>query len=278
MIPFRKYWTDFLSTFELKPSLPHPIPGFPLPRIENPEPELESVREPEADQGCDVWAQSRHLQSTQFDFVDYRTGCDGKIRFFMGSVSGQGIEAQLYQTACWSLLEHLISLELDPLAIVKELNCDLASRQDEYRSASLVLGELDLATGWVKLVSAGHLRPWIKTEEGCGPVYGPRSLPVGVKADFAFEDVTFGMQPGDCLLLFGEGFLRARDAQRRAFSDTYLRQALDGCRGADSKSIVSYLLRESARCNSRITRDRSCLALVYSGVTAEASRAWAKAA
>lgn len=270
MIPFRKYWTDFLSAFELKPSLPHPIPGFPLARIESPEAEFESVREPDPNQGCDVWAQSRHLQSTQFDFVDYRTGSDGKIRFFMGSVSGQGIEAQLYQTACWSLLEHLISLELDPVAMVNEVNTDLASRQDEYRSASLVLGELDLVTGWVRLVSAGHLRPWIKTQDGCGPIYGPRSLPVGIKADFTYQEVTFRANPGDCLLLFGEGFLRAKDAQRQSFADTYLRAALDGCWGADSKAIVGHLLRVSRRYCTRLTRDRSCLALVYSGTSSQA--------
>ena len=67
--------------------------------------------------------------------------------------------------------------------------------------------------GHVVLANAGHLPPWLNGSE----ISFAGSLPLGIAASAAPEEVTLEMRPADRLTLTTDGVVEARDAQGALF-------------------------------------------------------------
>jgi phosphoserine phosphatase RsbU/P len=71
------------------------------------------------------------------------------------------------------------------------------------------LGTLDLATGQLVLVNAGHPPPWhIRGNKVLHPIEGAPALPLGL-GDAPPAVVQVGLEPGDLLLLYSDGVVDA---------------------------------------------------------------------
>ena len=88
---------------------------------------------------------------------------------------------------------------------------------DDSRFATAVLADIDLETGVVRYVNAGHPPPALLRD---GKVVGlldqARRLPLGLRDDPP-EPAEVRLQPGDRLLLYTDGVTEARDADDAIF-------------------------------------------------------------
>ena len=82
---------------------------------------------------------------------------------------------------------------------------------DQY--FTMIYAEVDLQSGIVKLVQAGHPHPLILRAGGEVEVVGQGGLPIGLIDGASYERITIRLQPGDRLFLMSDGITECPDPQ-----------------------------------------------------------------
>jgi serine phosphatase RsbU (regulator of sigma subunit) len=145
------------------------------------------------------------------DFFQVIPLSDGKTLVVVGDVSGKGISAAMIVSMLIGMLHTISRISEDPAQILAELNNRLYERKHGGFVTCLAVC-LDSA-GRVVVANAGHLPPWLNGSE----IAFAGSLPLGIAASAASEEVTIEMRPGDHLTLMTDGVVEARDAQGALF-------------------------------------------------------------
>jgi serine phosphatase RsbU (regulator of sigma subunit) len=99
--------------------------------------------------------------------------------------------------------------ERSPAKILSSLNRVLAG-SDSFTTCQAAFFA---ANGEVVLANAGHLPPYLNSQE----VDLPGDLPLGVLPEIAYAEVHVYLHPGDRLLLLSDGVVEARQASGELF-------------------------------------------------------------
>ncbi|MHA6347319.1 PP2C family protein-serine/threonine phosphatase [Roseivivax sp. CAU 1761] len=96
-----------------------------------------------------------------------------------------------------------------PEEVARRLNdrLDADPGVDEY--FTMAFADIDLGSGALRLVQAGHPRPLLIRADGSTAFLGAGGLPIGLVPEVAHERVTVPLQPGDRVLLYSDGFVEA---------------------------------------------------------------------
>jgi sigma-B regulation protein RsbU (phosphoserine phosphatase) len=80
-------------------------------------------------------------------------------------------------------------------------------------------GILNMRTGEVDYVNAGHNPPFILSSNGISKVEMTDGLALGVVEDFSFQSKKIQLKKGDILLLFTDGVVEAFDMELKAYGE-----------------------------------------------------------
>jgi adenylate cyclase len=151
----------------------------------------------------------------------------------VADVSGKGVPAGVFM-AMTKTLAKSFSLRLagGPAAVVRAANQDLARENAGSLFVTLLLGVLNVKTGHLEMVNAGHDAPWrIRASGAVEKIATPADTggpPLCVLDDFAYASQTLQLTPGDTLCLITDGVTEAVNAAGELFGGTRLHQALAG--------------------------------------------------
>jgi len=171
---------------------------------------------------------AREVGGDLFDFfmVDQRRLC-----FLIGDVSGKGVPASLFMAVTKTLSRSFaMRLAGGPSAVVSAANLDLSRGNVETLFVTMLLGVLDVQTGALELVNAGHDAPWLR-----GPGRSPRQVsapahaggpPLCVLDDFAYTVQHLQLAPGDDLVMMTDGITEAANPAADLYGSERLRVAL----------------------------------------------------
>ncbi len=192
---------------------------------------------------------AREVGGDLFDFfmIDERRLC-----FLIGDVSGKGVPASLFMAVTRALSRSFATrLAGGPSEIVSAANRDLSRGNVETLFVTMLLGVLDVETGLLELVNAGHDAPWrlavqqppqqiVSASDAGGP-------PLCVLDDFTYTVQRLQLAPGDRLCMVTDGITEAANEARELYGGVRMRQALTqiGTGGADA--IVRELREDVAR-------------------------------
>jgi phosphoserine phosphatase RsbU/P len=153
------------------------------------------------------------------DLVGFFPIDDDRIGVFSLDVSGHGVTsallaarmAALLGTAApeqnvamiqhkggkWDLLApHKVAAKLNHM-MFKEIGTDLYF--------TLALADLNLRSGAVTMVQAGHPHPAVLHPDGAVTWQGAGGMPIGLLEDAVFDSFTFTLTPGDRLVMYSDG-------------------------------------------------------------------------
>jgi serine phosphatase RsbU (regulator of sigma subunit) len=140
----------------------------------------------------------------------------------------------------------------------------VAAEFEEERFATGVLGELDLRTGRLRSVSAGHAPALVvRGNRVVARCADEPTLPMGLGGDVpAVTDTQ--LEPGDRLLLFTDGVVEARSQDGEFFGEERLVEQLDRALDTDlpAPEAVRLLIHAVAEHQSGSLRDDATLMLV----------------
>ena len=153
------------------------------------------------------------------DLVGMFSARPGEVGFYSIDVSGHGITSAMMTARLGGYLSPIYfdqNLALvagedghdlrDPADLARLLNDrQLADTGiDEY--FTMIYATVDLTTGLVRLVQAGHPYPMIIRSDGRVEFVGQGGLPIGLMPGADFTQAEFRMEPGERLLMYSDGF------------------------------------------------------------------------
>lgn len=101
---------------------------------------------------------------------------------------------------------------MPPDAVIARLNRLVLEEMETEHYFTMLLADVDLASGRVSLAQAGHPHPLVQRADGTVELVGGGGLPVGLIEDAEFERFEITLETGDRLLLYSDGITECPDA------------------------------------------------------------------
>ncbi len=139
-----------------------------------------------------------------------------------------------------------------PDQIATVLNERLLSEVDTDLYFTLAFADIDLKTGQVVLVHAGHPNSVVLDALGGVIYHGNGGLPVGLLEDAVFDSATFTLGPGDRLMLYTDGITECENPEGKSLGEAGLGKLLQknssrtGLEMLDAlfRDLISYMEKE----------------------------------
>ena len=169
---------------------------------------------------------------------------DEKLFFCIGDVSGQGVPASLVMAVSRTLFRNVAAHTAKPSHIVQTMNEAISDSNDNNMFVTLFVGVLDLQTGSLSYCNAAHNAPYmisgerrVESGEFSAAIPVNPNLPVGVMADFNFEEQHTEMPPDSILFLYTDGLTEAENARHELFGDQRMTEVVTTFEGTPQELI-----------------------------------------
>ncbi len=145
------------------------------------------------------------------DFFQILPLPEGETLVILGDVSGKGLKAAMAVSLILGVVRTMTEREHNPAAILEGLNRRLCGR---LQGAFVTCIALHLrANGAGSLACAGHLSPFLNSEE----ISLPGALPLGLGPGIQYDEIALQIAPGDHFSLYTDGVLEARNSSGEIF-------------------------------------------------------------
>jgi adenylate cyclase len=194
---------------------------------------------------------------------------DGRIVFLVGDVTGKGPSAALFMAVSKALAHSLLRRGGAPLdVIIGMLNDELQGDGETFVEVTLLCGIIDLATGRLELVNAGHENPLLHRADGSlVEVAMEGGLPLCTMAGYPYPLETVQLGPGDGLVIITDGVREAQNAAGGFFGSDRTRDVLlawgDGPAAAATRALITAVRGFEA--GAPASDDLTVMALRYRG-------------
>lgn len=159
---------------------------------------------------CDNVEVALHYKPARWvggDYCDLCLASDGRLVFAVGDVTGKGLPAALVMANLQSMLKSILLFNSTPKKILNNINDMLCDTLLDGMFITLLMGFLDVETGELEYVNAGHELPVLMSYSGQVEELGkPVNLPLGItRTDYLVQQHT--LRPGDGLLVASDGII-----------------------------------------------------------------------
>lgn len=176
----------------------------------------------------DIFAQMYTAKEVGGDFYDFYLLGKDKLAFLIADVSGKGIPAAMFMMTAKTLIKSLVESGIEPSDAFTKANNKLCENNEAGMFVTAWLGILDLNTGLLKYVNAGHNPPLIKRngkyfEFLCSK---PNFVLAGME-NIKYKTNEIQFSPGDEIFLYTDGVTEANDTSYELFGDDRLLESLN---------------------------------------------------
>lgn len=205
-----------------------------------------------------------------------------RMGFYSIDVSGHGVTsalmtARLAGYLSGQFLDQNIALEKrfdkffalrPPQEVARILNDRLLSDHGVEEYFTMVYGILDLKTGRVQMVQAGHPHPLLQRASGEVSFVGDGGVPVGLIEGVDYQQFDLMLAPGDRLLLHSDGFTESLDASGEMLEEEGLAALMrrTGPRGGPEKLDDMFWKLVERQKGAPLADDVSAVLVEYGGV------------
>lgn len=148
------------------------------------------------------------------DTLDFSLARDS-LHLSVTDAMGHGVAAALNATLCVGSLRNARNEGATLLEQVRLTNTALAEHAARGALEDFVtglVGRLDLRTGSMNLVNAGHVAPYLARNSEVTAIDLPAELPLGMFTDATYRGSRLSLEPGDRLVLVTDGMLERKAA------------------------------------------------------------------
>lgn len=137
----------------------------------------------------------------------------------------------------------------DPAELAAYLNELVLDEMQTESYFTLVYADVDLVSGQVSLVQAGHPHPVILRADGEVELLGDGGLPVGLIEGAQYQTIKTQLFAGDRLFMVSDGVTEAADAQGKLLDDCGFANIIKSKRHLRAQSLLEALQWELANYN-----------------------------
>ncbi len=209
------------------------------------------------------------------DFYDYYMLSENRLAFVMADVSDKGIPAALFMMRAKAAIKALAVTGIEVNEVIAKTNEELIKNNEAGMFVTVWLGFLDLDTGLISYVHAGHTYPFVIRNGRAVKIKQKRDFIVGGMPGIKYTKQEFLLLPNDTIFLYTDGVTEAFDTSLEEYGDKRLEKALLSCdaenAGADSdeycEKICNYVRNDVAAFSNDAPQsdDITLLCIKYNG-------------
>ena len=199
------------------------------------------------------------------DFYDFFPVDKTHYAFVMADVSGKGITAALYMMSAKTMIKNMLQAGYPLTEAVAKVNKGLCDNHARGMFVTAFIGVLDMKTGMVEYVSAGHCSPLIKKGNKYDYVKVAQNLVLGITPNYAYKSASFQLKKNNHLFLYTDGVSEAQTKTEKLFGQERLQKALNQGKG-DSMSRVRSGIHRFTKGASQ-SDDITMMEIIFKGKT-----------
>lgn len=171
----------------------------------------------------EIYAKMVTAKEVGGDFYDFYMLGESTLAFMVADVSGKGIPAAMFMMRAKTTIKDLAESGLAPDEIFTLANKRLCENNDAGMFVTAWLGILDLKTGALKFVNAGHNPPLVRHEDGEFEYLKARGGMVLAGMDgVKYKTNELCLSPGDKIFLYTDGVTEATNDKNELYGEERL--------------------------------------------------------
>jgi len=162
------------------------------------------------------------------DFYDFFTIDEESVCFVVADVSGKGVPAAMFMAVTMSYIRAYSQTKKDPVKIINRLNETLAENNDAFMFVTLFLAIINIRTGEMSYVNAGHTEPYVMSpSQGIKALPGSENPIVGAFEGIMYRAESIVLKKGEKLFLYTDGVTEAFSKEDEQFGEKRLQNVLE---------------------------------------------------
>ena len=179
------------------------------------------------------------------DFYDFFMVDDDHLVFLIADVSGKGVPAALFMVIAKTLIKNQVLKGEEPAAVFEAVNNQLCENNKEGMFVTAWMGMLEVSTGNLTYVNAGHNPPLIKGEDGvfryleCNPCFilaGMEGIP--------YQQENIQLKTGDSIYLYTDGVTDTINLKEEMYGEDRLEAVLNVHKEEAPEEILTAIKKE----------------------------------
>lgn len=171
----------------------------------------------------DIFATMTPAKEVGGDFYDFFLTDDDHLAVIMADVSGKGMPAALFMVISKILIRNHALNDTSPAEVFNKVNTQLCENNRADMFVTAWLGVLELSTGKLTFVNAGHTPPMLCHKGGRFKYQkAPAGFVLGGLDTMRFQQQEVTLESGDTLLLYTDGITEATNAKSELFGEDRL--------------------------------------------------------
>jgi phosphoserine phosphatase RsbU/P len=143
------------------------------------------------------------------DFYDVLALDDGRLAIAIGDVAGHGVSSGLVMSGAKSALAVQVTFNPEVLAVFETLNRMVYQSARKRLITTLCYALVDPVRREMTFASAGHLYPYVVSQDGRVRALQSTAYPLGVRPELEIAVTKEGLQAGDTLVMLSDGIVEA---------------------------------------------------------------------
>lgn len=190
----------------------------------------------------DVFASMDPAKEVGGDFYDFFLVDDDHLGLVIADVSSKGVPAALFMVIAKTLLKDRLQTGERPAEALENVNNQLAENNEAHFFVTVWAAVLEISTGRVVAVNAGHEHPAIRRSNGSWEldIY-KHSLAVGIFEDIPYREHTFQLYPGDRVFVYTDGLPESQNAEGELYRTDRMIAALNAAPDNTPEKLVKYI-------------------------------------
>ena len=196
----------------------------------------------------DIYASMTPAKEVGGDFYDFFFVDEDHLALVIADVSGKGVPAALFMMSSKMLINNFTSMGLKPAEVLKRTNEKLCENNDEKMFVTVWLGILEISTGKITAVNAGHEYPAVRQPDGRFELFKDKhGIIIGAFSEMKFKQYEFTLEKGGTLFVYTDGVPEATDSNEEMFGTGRMIEALNTAPDASPKELLENVRREVDR-------------------------------
>lgn len=165
----------------------------------------------------DIYAFMNPAKEVGGDFYDFFFIDENRFAFLIADVSGKGIPAALFMMNAKSILKNNL-LSVYPLNIaINKTNNELCAANDAKMFLTAFIAILNVTTGELEYVNAGHNPPVIKLNDRFEYLESDSNLVLSVIENYEYKSSKIFLKPENNILIYTDGITEAQNTKEEFY-------------------------------------------------------------
>jgi len=177
-------------------------------------------------QNFDIYASMLAAKEVGGDFYDFFMIDPTQVGFVIGDVSGKGVPAAIFMAVSRTLIRATGIKGVSAGECLRYVNNLLCTESVSSMFVTVFYGILDVTTGNVEYVNAGHNPPYLLSSEGIKKIEITGDTVLGAFEDISFRPGKMQMKPGEKLFLYTDGVTEAFNSKEESYGEQRLENFL----------------------------------------------------